>query len=112
LITGHLFVQALIGVDPLPYRDPPDAPARAAGTMAFHAFFRILLITGTGLLFANWYGAMGRLGAESTLDQQIGGGTPGASEIPTITRHHGGGHVVEERCERCQAPRPQSRTRR
>jgi len=87
LITGYLFVQALIGVDPLPYRAPyPMRLLVLLGTMAFHAFFGLSLITGTGLLLANWYGAMGRAwGVSSIADQQIGGGIAwSVGEIPTI----------------------------
>ena len=87
LITGYLFVQALIGVDPLPYRAPyPMRLLVLLGTMAFHAFFGLSLITGTGLLLANWYGAMGRAwGVSAIADQQIGGGIAwSVGEIPTI----------------------------
>jgi cytochrome c oxidase assembly factor CtaG/putative copper export protein len=87
LITGYLFAQTLIGVDPLPYR--ASYPMRLLvllGTMAFHAFFGLSLITGTGLLLANWYGAMGRAwGVSAIADQQIGGGIAwSVGEIPTI----------------------------
>ena len=87
LITGYLFVQALIGVDPLPYRAPyPMRLLVLLGTMAFHAFFGLSLITGTGLLLANWYGAMGRVwGVSAIADQQTGGGIAwSVGEIPTI----------------------------
>lgn len=87
LITGYLFVQALIGVDPVPYR--ASYPMRLLvllGTMAFHAFFGLTLMSGTGLLLANWYGAMGRTwGASAIVDQQNGGGIAwSVGEIPTI----------------------------
>ena len=87
LITGYLFVQALIGVDPLPYRATyPMRLLVLLGTMAFHAFFGLSLITGTGLLLANWYGAMGRAwGVSAIADQQTGGGIAwSVGEIPTI----------------------------
>ncbi|MES2093338.1 MAG: cytochrome c oxidase assembly protein [Actinomycetota bacterium] len=87
LITGYLFVQALIGVDRVPYRAPyPMRLLVLLGTMAFHAFFGLSLLTGTGLLLANWYGAMGRTwGASAIVDQQTGGGIAwSAGEIPTI----------------------------
>ena len=39
LITGYLFVQSLIGIDPVPYRLPyPFRLVLLLGTMAFHAF--------------------------------------------------------------------------
>ncbi len=87
LIVGYLFVQALIGVDPVPYRAPyPMRLLVLLGTMAFHAFFGLSLITGTGLLLANWYGAMGRAwGVSAIADQQTGGGIAwSVGEIPTI----------------------------
>ena len=60
LITGYLFVQSLIGIDPVPYRLPyPFRLLLLLGTMAFHAFFGLAIMSGTGLLLADWYGAMG-----------------------------------------------------
>lgn len=87
LVVGYLFVQALIGVDPVPFR--ASYPMRLLvlmATMAFHAFFGIALMTGTGLLLANWYGAMGRnWGVSALADQQAGGGVAwSVGEIPTI----------------------------
>ena len=87
LITGYLFVQSLIGVDPVPYRAPyPLRLVLLLGTMAFHAFFGLSLMTGTGLLLADWYGAMGRpWGASAIVDQQTGGGVAwSVGEVPTI----------------------------
>ncbi|MBN9151882.1 MAG: bifunctional copper resistance protein CopD/cytochrome c oxidase assembly protein [Micrococcales bacterium] len=87
LISGYLFVQTLIGVDPAPYRAPyPMRLIVLLGTMAFHAFFGVSLMTGTGLLAADWYGAMGRpWGPSAIIDQQIGGGIAWSiGEIPTL----------------------------
>lgn len=87
LVSGYLFVQTLIGVDPLPYRAPyPMRLIVLLGTMAFHAFFGLTLMTGTGLLLADWYGAMGRpWGADAIADQQTGGGIAWSiGEIPTV----------------------------
>nr|WP_174247778.1 cytochrome c oxidase assembly protein [Galbitalea soli] len=87
LLTGYLFVQALIGVDPSPYRAPyPMRLIILLGTMAFHAFFGLTLMTGSGLLLADWYGAMGWGAAIPALsDQQTGGGIAWSiGEIPTI----------------------------
>ncbi len=87
LITGYLFVQTLIGVDPMPYRAPyPIRLIVLLATMAFHAFFGVSLMTGTGLLAADWYGAMGRpWGPSAIVDQQIGGGIAWSiGEIPTL----------------------------
>ncbi|MEH6781521.1 MAG: cytochrome c oxidase assembly protein [Rhodoglobus sp.] len=85
--SGYLFVQALIGIDPSPHR--PAYPLRLLlllATMAFHAFFGLGLMTGTGLLLADWYGAMGwDTGLSALEDQRIGGGIAwSVGEIPTI----------------------------
>ncbi|CAN5246282.1 cytochrome c oxidase assembly protein [soil metagenome] len=87
LIVGYLFAQALIGVDPVPYRLPyPFRLLLLLATMAFHAFFGLTLMTGSGLLLADWYGSMGRTwGASAIADQQAGGGIAWSiGEIPTI----------------------------
>lgn len=87
LIAGYLFVQSLIGVDPVPHRAPyPLRLLILLATMAFHAFFGLALMTGTGLLLADWYGAMGRpWGASAIADQQLGGGIAwSVGEIPTV----------------------------
>lgn len=85
LITGYLFVQSLIGIDPVPYRLPyPFRLILLLGTMAFHAFFGLAILTGTGLFLADWYGAMG-WGTSALEDQQAGGGIAwSVGEIPTI----------------------------
>ncbi|MDQ0894007.1 cytochrome c oxidase assembly protein [Agromyces ramosus] len=85
LITGYLFVQSLIGIDPVPYRLPyPFRLVLLLGTMAFHAFFGLAIMSGTGLLLADWYGAMG-WGTDALVDQQLGGGIAWSiGEIPTV----------------------------
>ena len=85
LIIGYLFVQSLIGIDPVPYRLPyPFRLLLLLGTMAFHAFFGLAIMTGTGLLLADWYGAMG-WGTDALVDQQLGGGIAWSiGEIPTL----------------------------
>ncbi len=87
LATGYLFVQALIGVDPVPSR--PSYPLRLVillGVMALHAFFGLAIMSGTGLLLPDWYGAMGwDLGISALEDQQRGGAVAwGVGELPTI----------------------------
>lgn len=87
LVTGYLFVQSLIGIDPVPYRAPyPLRLILLLGTMAFHAFFGLSLMMGNSLLLADWYGAMGRpWGPSALVDQQNGGGIAWSiGEIPTI----------------------------
>jgi cytochrome c oxidase assembly factor CtaG/putative copper export protein len=85
LLTGYLFVQSLIGVDPSPARPPyPVRLLILLATMAFHAFFGLALLSGTGLLLADWYGAMGN-GVDALKDQQAGGGIAwSVGEIPTL----------------------------
>lgn len=85
LITGYLFVQSLIGIDPVPYRLPyPFRLLLLLGTMAFHAFFGLAIMMGTGLLLADWYGAMG-WGTDALADQRLGGGIAWSiGEIPTV----------------------------
>jgi len=85
--AGYIFVQSLIGIDPSPYRAPyPMRLLVLLGTMAFHAFFGLTLMSGTGLLLADWYGSMGwDIGVSAIEDQQRGGGIAwGVGELPTI----------------------------
>ena len=87
ILTGYLFAQALVGVDPSPHN--PIYPLRliiVLATMAFHAFFGLSLIYGTALLAPDWYGAMGReWGLDPLADQQRGGELAwGLGEIPTL----------------------------
>jgi putative copper resistance protein D len=87
LVTGFLFAQVLIGIDPIPTRPPyPLRLLLLLATMAMHAFFGLSLVTGTGLLLADWYGAMGRTwGLAPLADQQAGGGVAwSVGEIPTV----------------------------
>jgi putative copper resistance protein D len=87
LLTGYLFVQALISVDPSPHRAPyPMRLILLMATMGFHAFFGLSLMTGTGLLLPEWFGAMGREWGDAPLaDQQIGGAIAwGIGELPTL----------------------------
>jgi putative copper resistance protein D len=87
LITGYLFVQSIIGVDPLPHRTSfPVKLMLLIGTMAFHAFFGLGLMNEQSLLLADWFGAMGRpWGPDPLADQAIGGAFAwGVGEIPTI----------------------------
>lgn len=87
LISGYLFSLSMIGVDPVPYRFPyPLRLVTLFATMASHAFFGVTLMTGHGLLLADWYGAMGRTwGATPLEDQTTGGGIAwGIGELPTL----------------------------
>jgi len=85
LITGYLFVQSLVGIDPGP--KPINYPVRLMillGTLTFHALFGLSLMMGNGLLLADWFGAMGRTWGQTPLqDQQTGGAIAwGIGEFP------------------------------
>jgi putative copper resistance protein D len=87
LVTGYLFVQSLIGIDPGPARvGYPFRIITLILVMAFHAFFGVALMTGSGLLLPDWFGAMGRTwGLPPLGDQQNGGAIAwGIGELPTI----------------------------
>lgn len=88
LIVGYLFVESLIGDDPSRTRAPFHARLISLIlVMTFHAFFGLGVMTGTGLLVAEWYGATGRdWGPASALeDQQLGGAIAwGLGEFPTV----------------------------
>ncbi len=87
LLTGYLFVQSLIGVDPVPFRlSYPMRLLLLLATMAAHAFFGLAIMSNVGLFLADWYGAMGRTwGAPPLIDQQNGGGIAWSiGELPTI----------------------------
>ena len=85
LITGYLFVQSLIGIDPVPFRFPyPVRLVVLLITMTVHAFFGVSLTSGTNLLAAEWFGAMG-WGTDALLEQQVGGGVAwGIGELPLL----------------------------
>jgi len=87
LIAGYLFVQALIGIDPAPSRPPyPVRLLLLLATMAFHAFFGLGIMSSTGLLVADWFGAMGWDAWFTALqDQQSAGGIAwSVGELPTL----------------------------
>ena len=87
LITGYLFVQSLMGVDPQPHKPPfPVKLMLLIGTMAFHAFFGLGLMNEKTLLLADWFGSMGRTWGDDPLaDQAVGGAFAwGVGELPTI----------------------------
>ncbi|CAN5223816.1 cytochrome c oxidase assembly protein [soil metagenome] len=88
LVTGYLFAQTLVGIDPIPNRPPyPLRLLLLLAVAAMHAFFGLSLVTGTGLLLPDWYGAMGReWGSTPIVDQQAAGGIAwSVGEIPTVT---------------------------
>ncbi|ALJ18759.1 cytochrome c oxidase assembly protein [Microbacterium sp. No. 7] len=87
LISGYLFVQSLVGIDPVPYRLPyPGRLITLLAVMAMHAFFGMSIMMANGLFVAEWFGAMGRTwGPDPLHDQYIGGGVAWSiGEIPTL----------------------------
>ncbi|MGG5175670.1 cytochrome c oxidase assembly protein [Pseudarthrobacter sp. J1763] len=87
LMTGYIFVQTMIGSDPLPRRAAyPLRLLLLLATMAFHAFFGVSIMGGTGLLAADYFGNLGRpWGLSALADQQLGGGVAwGIGEVPTL----------------------------
>jgi len=87
LISGYLFSLTMIGIDPVPRRFPyPLRLVVLFATMASHAFFGVTIMTGHGLMLADWFGAMGRTwGAPPLQDQTTGGGIAwGIGELPTL----------------------------
>ncbi len=87
LITGYLFVQSLIGIDPVPYRLPHAFRlVLLIAVMAIHAFFGIAIMMQSGLMVAEWFGSMARTwGATPLQDQYLGGGVAWSiGELPTL----------------------------
>ncbi|WP_208317312.1 cytochrome c oxidase assembly protein [Canibacter zhoujuaniae] len=87
LLSGYFFTLTLIGIDPVPKRYPHTLRmVLLLVTMGAHAFFGVTIMSGTGLLAADWFGAMGRTwGADPLRDQQNGGGIAwGIGELPTL----------------------------
>ena len=87
LITGYLFVQSLIGIDPVPYRLPYAFRLIVLlAVMAMHAFFGLAIMMQSGLMVAEWFGSMGRTwGVPPLEDQYVGGGIAwSVGEIPTL----------------------------
>jgi putative copper resistance protein D len=87
LFAGYLFAWVLIGTDPGPRRPPyPFRLLLLFGTMAFHAFFGISLLSGVQVLAEEYFGSLGRPWGRGLLaDQRYGGGLAwGLGEIPTL----------------------------
>ena len=87
MLTGYLFVNGLIGIDPGPIR--PSYPMRLVllfATMAAHAFFGLAVMSSTELLAADYYGALGLpWGVDALADQHEAGEIAwGIGEIPAV----------------------------
>lgn len=87
LLSGYLFVWALVGIDPGPSR-PPHAfrLVLLLMTLGFHAFFGISLMASTTVLAPDWWRALGQTDTVALLaDQQTGGSIAwGAGDIPSL----------------------------
>ncbi len=86
-LTGYLFINGLVGVDPGPSR--PGYPMRLVilfATMAAHAFFGIGVMSMSELLAADYYGALGLpWGVDALADQHEAGEIAwGIGEIPAV----------------------------
>ena len=87
LLTGYLFIWALVGLDPGPARPPyPFRLLILLITLAFHAFFGIALMSGATLLAPQWWASLGRTDTAALVaDQQRGGAIAwGAGDLPSL----------------------------
>ncbi|MCH8611610.1 cytochrome c oxidase assembly protein [Arsenicicoccus dermatophilus] len=87
ILAGYGFAWVLIGIDPGPRKwTPPMRLVLLLGTIGFHTWFGISLMTGTGVLAREFYETL-HLGWGWKLlqDQQDGGGIAwGVGEFPTM----------------------------
>jgi putative copper resistance protein D len=74
LLTGYLFVWALVGLDPGPARPPyPLRLLLLLVTLAFHSFFAISLTQSSTVLALDWWQSLGQTDVAALLkDQQTG----------------------------------------
>lgn len=87
LLTGYLFVWALVGIDPGPARPPyPMRLVLLLVVLGFHAFFGISLMSSGTLLAPDWWHSIGQTDDAALLaDQQTGGAIAwGAGDIPSL----------------------------
>jgi putative copper resistance protein D len=87
LLAGYLFVQSLIGIDPVKTRFPyPFRLIQLLAAMTVHAFFGLGIMSSESLMLADWFGAMGRTWGSTPLEDQQAGGAIAWSvgEIPNL----------------------------
>ena len=74
LLTGYLFVAALVGVDPGPRRPPfPFRALLLMVTFGFHALFSVTLMANSTILAEGWFAPIDRpWGATLARDQYVG----------------------------------------
>ena len=87
LLAGYLFVQSLIGIDPVKTRYPyPFRLIQLLAAMTVHAFFGLGIMSSENLMLADWFGAMGRTWGSTPLEDQQAGGAIAWSvgELPNL----------------------------
>lgn len=74
LLSGYLFAWVLVGIDPGPTRPPyPLRLMILIITMAFHAFFGIVLMSSDVILAEEWFRAISPPWVDLAQDQYVGG---------------------------------------
>lgn len=87
LVTGYLFYWVVIGVDPAPKQYPPVVKlAMVIGSLPFHAFFGVALMSAGQVLAEQYYANLQLPYAVDLFDdQRVGGGIAwSAGEIPLV----------------------------
>jgi cytochrome c oxidase assembly factor CtaG/putative copper export protein len=87
LASGYLFSWVLIGLDPGPRRvGHPLRLITLVGSMTFHSFFGVSLLSAKNVLAADFFGGLGRTwGPELASDQRFGAGIAwGIGDIPIL----------------------------
>jgi cytochrome c oxidase assembly factor CtaG/putative copper export protein len=87
LLAGYLFVQSLMGIDPVKTRYPyPFRLIQLLAAMTVHAFFGLGIMSSENLMLADWFGAMGRTWGSTPLEDQQAGGAIAWSvgELPNL----------------------------
>ena len=87
LLAGYLFAWVLVGIDPGPRRwSPPLLLVILLGTISFHAFFGVALMSGTTVLAPTFFQSLHLPWTVDLLaDQRTGGAVAwGIGELPTL----------------------------
>ncbi len=115
LLTGYLFANVLVGIDPSPHR--PSYPMRVVLTMAvfaMHSFFSVALMSTDQVLAADWFEQFPHDWGRSLADDQHLGASLGwaLGEIPLLMLGFGlvAQWVRVDRAERRRFDRHEART--
>jgi putative copper resistance protein D len=87
LLVGYVFYWPVIGIDPAPRRLPPlGRLGLLFGSMPFHAFFGIILMSSQTVIGENFYRSLALPWvADELADQRLGGGIAwAAGEVPLL----------------------------